>query len=36
MNWNKFYFAGLMHIGYYPLLEVLADSIDDLVDEDVL
>jgi hypothetical protein len=29
----SFYFAGLMHIGYYPLLEVLADSIDDLVDE---
>ena len=26
------YFSGLMHIEYYPLLEVLADSIDDLVD----
>jgi glycosyltransferase involved in cell wall biosynthesis len=27
------YFAGLMHIAYYPLLEVLADSLDELVDE---
>lgn len=25
------YFGGLMHIEYYPLLEVLADSMDDLV-----
>lgn len=25
------YFAGLMHIEYYPLLEVLANSLDDLV-----
>ncbi|SEG18726.1 hypothetical protein [Flavobacterium urumqiense] len=27
------YFAGLMHIEYYPLVQVLADSLDFLVDE---
>lgn len=28
------YFAGLMHYEYYPLLEILADSMDDLVNQD--
>lgn len=28
------YFSGLMHIEYYPLLQVLADSLDDLIGMD--